>query len=78
LSDFFTLLGLYEDKMTQEALYPVSIGLLDIGFAGVLFLVAPVLGVMMGVIGLLVVGTCLVQHLGHSHTESTSRIAGDV
>jgi hypothetical protein len=37
-----------------------------------------VLGVLMGTIGLLVVGTCLVQHLSFSHTESTSRIAGDV
>jgi hypothetical protein len=64
--------------MTQETLYPVSIGLLDLGFAGVLLLVAPVLGVIMGVIGLLVVGTCLVQHLGPSHTRSTPRVAGDV
>jgi hypothetical protein len=72
------LLRLYEDKMTQEALYPVSIGLLDLGFAGLLFLVAPVLGVMMGVIGLLVVGTYLVQQPDTSHTESASRIAGDV
>jgi hypothetical protein len=71
-------LRLYEDKMTQEAFYPVSIGLLDLGFAGLLLLVAPVLGMMMGMIGLLVVGTCLVQHLGISHTASTSRIAGDV
>lgn len=64
--------------MTQETLYPVSIGLLDLGFAGVLILVAPVLGVLMGAIGVLVVGTCLVQQLGTSHTESASRIAGDV
>jgi len=64
--------------MTQESLYPVSIGLLDLGFAGLLLLVAPVLGVMMGVIGLLVVGTYLVQQLDTSHTESASRIAGDV
>jgi len=64
--------------MTQQTFYPVSIGLLDIGFAGLLLLIAPVLGVMMGVIGLLVVGTYLVQELGLSHTESTSRIAGDV
>jgi hypothetical protein len=64
--------------MTQEALYPVSIGLLDLGFAGLLFLVAPVLGVLMGTIGILVVGTCLVQQLGTSHTESTSRLVGGV
>ena len=64
--------------MTQQTLYPVSIGLFDLGFAGLLFLIAPVLGVLMGAIGVLVVGTCLVQHLGLSHTESTSRIAGDV
>lgn len=68
---------LYEYKMTQETLYPVSIGLLDLGFAGVLLLVAPVLGVIMGVIGLLVVGTCLVQRLGRSRTEPPSRMAGD-
>ena len=64
--------------MTQEALYPVSIGLLDLGFAGLLFLVAPVLGVLMGAIGLLVVGTCLVQHLSLSPTESESGIVGNV
>jgi hypothetical protein len=64
--------------MTQQTLYPVFIGLLDLGFAGLLLLVAPVLGVMMGVIGVLVVGTCLVQHLDLSHTVSTSRITGDV
>jgi hypothetical protein len=75
LSDFFTILTLYEDKMMQEALYPLFIGLLDLGFAGLLFLAAPVLGVVMGAIGVLVVGTCLVQQLDTSHTESASRIA---
>jgi hypothetical protein len=64
--------------MTQQTLYPVFVGLLDLGFAGLLFLAAPVLGVFMGAIGILVVGTCLVQHLSLSHTESISRIAGDV
>jgi hypothetical protein len=64
--------------MMQQTLYPVFIGLFDIGFAGILLLVAPVLGVMMGLIGLIVVGTCLVQHLDLSHTVSTSRITGDV
>jgi hypothetical protein len=64
--------------MTQQTLYPVSIGLLDLGFAGLLFLVAPVLGVLMGAIGVLVVGTYLVQHLGISHTASISSIANDV
>jgi hypothetical protein len=72
------ILTLYEDKMTLQTLYPVFIGLLDLGFAGLLLLVAPVLGVMMGVIGLLVVGTYLVQHLDLSQTVSTSRITGDV
>jgi uncharacterized membrane protein len=70
-------LRLHEDKMTQEALYPVLIGLLGLGFAGLLFLIAPVLGVMMRVIGLLVVGTCLVQHLGLSRMLSTSRVTGN-
>ncbi|WP_435183023.1 hypothetical protein [Halobellus sp. EA9] len=64
--------------MTQQTLYPVLIGLFDLGFAGLLLLIAPVLGVMMGAIGMLVVGTYLVQHIGVSHTESASRIAGDV
>ena len=64
--------------MMQEALYPLFIGLLDLGFAGILLLVAPVLGVMMGMVGVLVVGTCLVQQLGIFHTGSTSGIAGDV
>lgn len=44
--------------MTQEALCPSFIGLLDLGFAGILLLVASVLGVLMGAIGILVVGTC--------------------
>lgn len=64
--------------MTQQTLYPVFIGLLDLGFAGLLFLVAPVLAVLIGTVGVLVVGTCLVQQLGISHTESASQIAGDV
>lgn len=63
--------------MKQQTLYPVFIGLLDLGFAGLLFLVAPVLGVLMGAIGTLVVGTFLVQQLDTSHTESASQIAGD-
>ena len=55
------LLRLYGDKMTQEALYPVSIGLLDLGFAGLLLSLAPVLGVLTGTIGILVAGACLVH-----------------
>jgi hypothetical protein len=41
-------------------------------------LIAPVLGVLMGAIGVLVVGTCLVQHLSLSQTRSTPRVTGDV
>jgi hypothetical protein len=37
-----------------------------------------VLGILMGSIGVLVVGTCLVQQFGLFHTASTSQIAGDV
>jgi hypothetical protein len=47
--------------MTQEALYPVSICLLDLGFAGLLLSLAPVLGVLTGTIGILVAGACLVH-----------------
>ncbi|WP_188788215.1 hypothetical protein [Halobellus salinus] len=64
--------------MTQQTLYPVFIGLLDLGFAGLLFLVVPVLGVLMGAIGALVVGTWLVQHLNLSPVESESAIVGNV
>jgi hypothetical protein len=64
--------------MTQETLYPLFIGLLDVGFAGLLLLIAPVLGALMGAIGVLVVGTYLVQHLGISHTASISRITGNI
>lgn len=64
--------------MTQQALYPVVIGALDLGFGGLFFLIAPILGVLMGVTGLLVVGAYLLQHLGPSHTVSASRVTGDV
>jgi hypothetical protein len=61
--------------MTHQTLYPVSVGLVDLGFAGLLLMIAPVLGVMMGVIGFLVIGTCLVQFLELFHTGSTPGVA---
>ena len=64
--------------MTQQTLYPVFIGLLDIGFAGLLFIVAPILGVMMGAVGLLVVGTYIFQQLDHPTTVLSFRMTGDV
>jgi hypothetical protein len=64
--------------MTHQLRYPVVIGALDLGVAGLLLLIAPVLGVLMGGIGLLVVGTWLGQHVGPSQTPAVSRSAGDV
>lgn len=64
--------------MTHQLRYPVVIGTLDLGVAGLLLLIAPVLGVLLGGIGLLVVGTCLGQHVGPSQTPAVSRNAGDV
>lgn len=45
--------------MTPYPLYPVLIGAVDIGLAGALALVAPVLSVLMACVGALVVGTVL-------------------
>ena len=64
--------------MTQQTLYPIFIGLLDIGFAGLLFIVAPILGVMMGGVGLLVVGTCIFQQLDRPTIIPSSRMTGNV
>lgn len=64
--------------MAQQALYPVVIGLIDITFAGLLLIIAPILGMMMGAVGLLVVGTCLFQQLYRPTTIPSSRMTGNV
>jgi hypothetical protein len=45
--------------MTSHSLYPVLVGVVDIGLAGVLLLMAPLLGVLMAGVGVLVVGAAL-------------------
>jgi uncharacterized membrane protein YqhA len=45
--------------MASDSLYPVLIGVVDIGLAGVLLLIAPLLGILMTGVGVLVVGVAL-------------------
>jgi membrane-bound metal-dependent hydrolase YbcI (DUF457 family) len=45
--------------MALDSLYPVLVGVVDIGLAGVLLLIAPLLGVLMTGVGVLVVGVAL-------------------
>lgn len=59
--------------MTQQFLYPVLIGLVDFGLAGLLVLVVPLLGVLMAVVGCLVVGTVLFQQLDTSASTPLSQ-----
>lgn len=64
-----------DGHMAHQTLYPMSVGLVDLGFAGLLLTIAPVLGVMTGVIGFLVIGTCLIRFLVLFHTGSTPGVA---
>jgi hypothetical protein len=45
--------------MASHPLYPVLVGVVDIGLAGVLFVIAPLLRVLMTGVGVLVVGVAL-------------------
>lgn len=45
--------------MTLHSLYPLLVGVVDIGLAGVLLLIAPLLGFLMTGVGVLVVGVAL-------------------
>lgn len=45
--------------MASHSLYPLLVGVVDIGLAGVLLLIAPLLGVLMTGVGVLVVGVAL-------------------
>ncbi|MFB6250791.1 MAG: hypothetical protein ABEI27_03725 [Halobellus sp.] len=54
---------LHEITMNSQTLYPVLLGTFDLGLAGILGMVAPVLGVMMAFVGSLVVVTFAFQHL---------------
>ena len=56
--------------MTHQTLYPLVIGVLDVGVAGLLLVVAPLLGVMMGIIGLLVLGVYLIQQSPFDKTKN--------
>ena len=67
--------------MTHQTLYPLVIGVLDIGVAGLLLVIAPLLGVMMGMVGLIVLGTYLLQRspLGKTkYLSSTVSVADPV
>jgi hypothetical protein len=55
--------------MTHQTLYPLVIGVLDIGLAGLLLVIAPLLGVIMGIVGFVVLGTYLAQQSPLRETE---------
>ncbi len=64
--------------MTHQSLYPVLVGLIDIGLAGTFIQVVPLLGVLMAVVGFLVVGTVLCQQLDQSSPKPQSLMVRDV
>ncbi|MFD1686288.1 hypothetical protein [Halobellus litoreus] len=63
--------------MMNQTLYPALIGASDIGIAVVLLLIAPLLGVMMAVVGALVLAMCIVQQLDQPPTTKRSRVVRD-
>lgn len=54
--------------MTHQSLYPIGIGVFDIGFGVLLFMIAPLLGVAIGAVGVLVVGAFVLQQLAYHNT----------
>jgi hypothetical protein len=61
----------------RTPLYPVFLAAVDIGLAGVLFLIAPVFGVLMAAAGLLVTVAIALRVRGHRSVAPRSKVSYD-